>query len=124
MEKGYRDLIVYQRAYALAMKVFEVSKRFPSEERFGLTNQLRRSSRAVVANIAEGYRRASHIRSMPMRFEDADAEAGETQVWIDLAADCGYLARDVDEELRTGYEEIGRMLGRILIDPSRFRPNR
>jgi four helix bundle protein len=119
---GYRSLIVFQRAYALAQHVFELTRTFPIEERFALTNQIRRSSRSVAANIVEGYRRARHTKSLLIRFEEANAEASETQVWIDFARDCGYLSKIAAESLQNGYEEVGKMLGQILLDPSRFRP--
>jgi four helix bundle protein len=122
MGKGHRDLKVFQRAYSLALQIFEVSKTFPKEERFALTDQLRRSSRSVAANIAEGYRRGRHPHMFKLRLVDADAETTETQVWLDFARDCGYLSRDRAEELLKGYEEIDRMLGGILADQSRFGP--
>ncbi len=122
MKRGHRDLLVFQRAFGLAQEIFEASKAFPREERYSLTDQIRRSSRSVAANIAEAYRRGRHRRVLMTRFVDADAEATETQVWLDFAADCGYLPRNRADQLLTGYEEIGRMLGAILSNPSRFSP--
>jgi four helix bundle protein len=122
MGRGHRDLRVFQRAYSLALEIFELSKRFPKEERFALIDQIRRSSRSVATNIAEGYRRGRHPHMLKLRLVDADAEATETQVWLDFARDCGYVSRDRAEELLRGYEEIGRMLGGILADQSRFGP--
>ena len=119
---GYRDLFVFRRAYALAIEIFKLSKSFPHEERFALTDQLRRSSRSVAANIAEGFRRAAYSRAFAQRITDADAEATETQVWIDFAADCGYLTTHKADELRLGYEEVGKILGTVLKDPGRYKP--
>ena len=121
---GHRDLRVFRRAYALAQEIFELSKAFPREERFALTDQLRRSSRSVAANIAEGFRRARYPRLLAQRLTDADAEATETQVWIDFATDCGYMTRDRSDALRRGYEEIGRILGSVLTDPARYAPKK
>ena len=121
MIKGHRGLQVFQRAYGLAMEVYQISKAFPKDERFALTDQVRRSSRSVAANIAEGYRRHRYPNMLLARFTDADAEATETQVWIAFARDCGHLPADKAESLLIGYEEVGRMIGRILTDPSRFR---
>jgi four helix bundle protein len=121
---GHRDLRVFRRAYALAQEIFELSRGLPREERFALTDQIRRSSRSVAANIAEAFRRARYPRLLAQRLTDADAEATETQVWIDFATDCGYVARERSDELRRGYEEIGRILGSVLSDPARYVPKR
>jgi four helix bundle protein len=119
---GHRDLKVFQRGYSLAQKIFEMSKTFPKEERYSLTDQIRRSSRSVAANIAEAFRKARYPNLFLSRMADADAEATETQVWVDFARDCGYLSKEQSKELLSGYEEVGRMLGKILSDPSAFRP--
>ena len=120
MMRGFRDLKVYQRAYRLAMEVFEESKRFPKEERYSLTDQIRRSSRGVAANIAEGFRKRQYPRMFSSRLADADAEATETQVWLDFAHDCGYMARERCDALTAGYEEVGRMLGSMMRTPEKF----
>jgi four helix bundle protein len=120
MLHGHRDLKVYQLAYQLAMKIFEESKGFPREERYSLTDQVRRSSRSVAANIAEAYRRRRYPAMFVSRIVDADAEATETQVWIDFAYDCGYLSKKSHDELCRSYEEVGKMLGSILATPERF----
>jgi four helix bundle protein len=119
--RGHRDLKVFQRAYSLAQEIFEASKTFPKEERYALTDQIRRSSRSVAANIAEAFRKARYPNLFLTRITDADAEGTETQVWLDFARDCGYLSKERSEELLRGYEEVGRMLGKILVDPSGFR---
>jgi four helix bundle protein len=120
MLRGHRDLKVYQSAYKLAMKIFEESKRFPREERYSLTDQIRRSSRSVAANIAESYRRRRYPAMFVSRIADADAEATETQVWIDFAHDCGYLTVKSRDELSRAYQEIGKMIGSILLRPEKF----
>src|SRR5690606_31125937 len=119
-KKGFRDLKVYRMAYATAMEIFEVSKKFPSEERYSRIDQMRRSSRSVAANIAEGYRKRFYPKLFILKMTDADGEATETQVWLDMAHDCGYLCTQQRDELRAKYEVIGRMLGGMIAHPERF----
>ncbi len=83
--RGFRDLKVYQLSYRLAMEIFELSKSFPKEERYALTDQIRRSSRSVAANIAEGYRKRQYPKLFVLKMVNADGEAAETQVWLDTA---------------------------------------
>ncbi len=90
--EGHKQLRVYQAAYKLAMEIFNESKLFPKEERYSLTDQIRRSSRSVVANIAEGFRKRRYPNMFISKLADADSEATETQVWLDFARDCGYLS--------------------------------
>ena len=120
--RGHRDLKVYQLAYRLAMRVFRESKTFPAEERYSLTSQIRRSSRSVAANIAEGFRKRQYPNMFVSKLADADAEATETQVWLDFALDCGYLSPVSRDELVAGYEEIGRVLNGMIERPARFAP--
>lgn len=111
---------MYQLAYRLAMEIFHESKQFPSEERYSLIDQIRRSSRSVAANIAEGYRKRQYPNMFVSKLADADGETTETQVWLDFAADCGYLVKERGRQLLRGYEEVGRMLGGMLLHPERF----
>jgi four helix bundle protein len=120
--QGFRDLKVYQLAYKLAMEIFEETKLFPKEERYSLTDQIRRSSRSVVANIAEGYRKRQYPNMLASKFADADAEATETQVWLDLARDCGYMRSERRDQLIKQYEQVGKMLGSIIASPEKFAP--
>lgn len=120
MTSGHKGLKVYQMAYRLAMEIFEESKKFPKDERYSLIDQLRRSSRSVAANIAEGYRKRRYPAMFVNRLADADAEATETQVWLDFARDCGYLSGDRRDQLITAYEEVGRMLGSMIAAPGKF----
>lgn len=117
---GFRDLKVYQLAYRLAMEIFEESKRFPVEERYSLTDQIRRASRGVATNIAEGYRKRRYPKMFVSKVADADGEAAETQVWLDFARDCEYLSRERHSQLTAGYEEVGRMLGGMIDHPESF----
>ena len=118
--RGYKDLKVYQLAYQLAMDVFNASKTFPREERYALIDQVRRSSRSVAANIAEGYRKRQYPKMFASKLADADAEATETQVWLDFALDCGYLPKERYVELKKHYQDVGRMLGRMMVTPEKF----
>jgi len=120
--EGHKDLKVYQLAYKLAMEIFQISKRFPVEERYSLTDQIRRSSRSVAANIAEGYRKRQYPNAFSNKMSDSDAEATETQVWLDFSRDCGYISAQDSERLIQGYKEVGRMLGTMITNPSRFVP--
>jgi four helix bundle protein len=119
---GFRDLKVYQKAYKLAMEIFNLTKNFPFEERFSLTDQIRRSSRSVPANIAEGYRKRQYPNAFSNKMSDSDAEATETQVWLDFSRDCGYISKEECERLRLEYEEVGRMLGNMIAHPEKFTP--
>ena len=118
--RGFRDLKVYQMAYSLAMEIFQLSKSFPSEEKYSLTDQIRRASRSVAANIAEGYRKRQYTKMFASKMADADGEATETQVWLDFACDCGYVKRQRQENFTRRYEEVGRMLGGMISHPEKF----
>ena len=117
---GFRDLKVYQLAFQLAMEIYEETKKFPVDEKYSLTDQLRRSSRSVPSNIAEGYRKRRYPKSFVNKMSDADGEATETQVWIDFANACGYMSEARQLDLRKAYEEVGRMLGGMINHPERF----
>jgi four helix bundle protein len=122
--KGYRDLKVYQLAYKLAMEIFNESKSFPKEEKYSLTDQIRRSSRSVAANIAEGFRKRQYPKMFLSKLADADGEATETQIWLDFARDCEYLSPEQHAELLKGYEEVGKMLGAMMSMPEKFMPRK
>jgi len=121
--RGHRDLKVYQLAYSLAMHIFRESRTFPQEERYSLTSQIRRSSRSVAANIAEGFRKRQYPSMFVSKLADSDAEAAETQVWLDFARDCGYMSTEHHTELIARYEEVGRMLHAMIDHPERFVPS-
>jgi four helix bundle protein len=119
---GFKELRVYQLAFTTAMEIFRCSRSFPNEERYSLTSQIRRSSRSVAANIAEGYRKRQYPAMFSSKLADADAEATETTVWLDFARDCGYLGPEVHHQLRKACEEIGRMLHTMINNPGKFAP--
>jgi four helix bundle protein len=121
--RGHRDLKVFQLAYRLAMEIFHLSKRFPREEVYSLTDQIRRSSRSVAANLAEGFRKQRYPNMLVNKLTDCDGEATETQVWLDFALECGYLSNENHDQLTDGYEEVGRMLSGMMANPRRFAPS-
>jgi four helix bundle protein len=118
--RGYRDLKVFQLSYQLALEVFEVTKSFPKEERYSLTDQVRRSSRSVPANIVEAWYRRRYPNSFISKLIDSAAEAGETGIWIDFAADHGYLLKDRRVYLHEKYDEINKMLNSMINQPEKF----
>lgn len=120
--RGFKDLEVYQLAYKLAMQIFDVSKTFPKEEKYSLTDQIRRASRSVCSNIAEGYRKRIYPNHFKSKMSDADAETSETMVWLDFARDCKYISKDIHSLLYSRYERVGKMLGNMIKNPKKFLP--
>ena len=120
MAGSFKDLIVYQKAFEQAMRIFEVTKGFPKIEQFSLTDQFRRSSRSVCANLAESWRKRRYVAHFVSKLTDADAEASETTVWLDFSLECGYIDDQVHKELSAQYDEIGRMLGSMIASPEKF----
>jgi four helix bundle protein len=105
-------------------EIFNLSKTFPREEVYSLTDQIRRSSRSVAVNIAEGFRKRQYPKSFVNKLSDSDGEATETQVWLDIALDSGYILRTDHDRIVSRYEEVGRMLGSMIAHPEKFRPLR
>lgn len=122
MSGSFKDLNVYKLAYKLAMEIFEITKIFPKEEKYSLTDQIRRSSRSVCANIAEAYRKRIYPKHFVSKITDADGEASETLVWIDFSLDCKYIDIEKATQLKVKYEEVGRMLGAMGNNPDKFYP--
>ncbi|MBM4429701.1 MAG: four helix bundle protein [Chloroflexi bacterium] len=118
--KSAKDLIVYQKAYQLAMAVFEVSKQFPMEERFALTSQIRRSSRSVCLNLREAWAKRRYEAHFVSKLTDCDGENSETDSSLDFAKDCGYITSDPHTELTALCAEIGKMLGSMINNPTPF----
>jgi len=99
-----------ERAFAVAMEIFRLSKAFPKEEQYSLTDQVRRSSRSVAANISEGWRKRRYAASFVSKLNDSEGEAGETQTWLQFAVECGYLDREATRKLYADYDSIIGML--------------
>lgn len=119
--RHFRELQAYQLAMEAAMQLFEVSKNFPAEEKYSLTDQVRRSSRSVCANMAEAWRKRRYLNAFVSKLSDADAEAAETQVWIELALKCGYLSQSQAEDLDVQYENIQGKIIKMLRDPEKWK---
>jgi len=104
-------------AFALAMRIFQETKSFPIEERYSLTDQIRRSSRSVCTNLAEAWRKRRYEASFVSKLSDAEAEAAESQVWTDFAIQCGYLKIEVGKELSDAYDKILGKVVSLINDP-------
>ena len=116
--KTHEDLEVYQLAFSAAMRLFEVSKQFPVEERYSLTDQIRRSSRSVCANLAEAWRKRRYEAAFVAKLNDCEAEAAETQVWLKFAVKCNYLDREKGRELYGLYNRVLGGLVSMINNPS------
>lgn len=123
MKQSFKDLIVYKKAFDLAMKIFDCSKSFPKEETYSLTDQIRRSSRSVCASIAEAYRKRRYEAHFISKTSDADMENSETQVWLQFALECNYLSRIIFDELMNLSEEIGKLLNHMIENPKSYLKN-
>jgi len=148
--KMYKQLTAYKKAFELAMKIFEITKSFPKEERYSLTDQIRRSSRSVCANFAEGYRKRLYPKHFISKLSDADMEnselsqstclnysvneigvfyltpknikeTGKTQVWLDFTLACEYITKEIKEELHNKSEEVGKHLGYMIQNSEKFK---
>jgi len=112
--ENHTDLQIYQKAFDAAMRIFELSKSFPKEETYSLTDQMRRSSHSVCANLAEGWRKRRYEAMFISKLADAEGEAAETQVWLEFAVKCMYLKREEAASLYAVYREvIGTLVGMI-----------
>jgi four helix bundle protein len=117
---SFKKLVAYQKSRTLALTVFQVSKSFPREEMFSLTDQLRRSSRAIGANIAESWAKRNYEKHFISKLTDADAEQLETQHWLEIAHDCGYINDQKARALLTQTEEVGRLIGSMISNAHTF----
>lgn len=117
---SYKELHVYQNAMQAAMEIFELTKRFPREEKYSLVDQIRRSSRSVCANIAEAWRKRRYKAAFISKLSDSETEACETQVWIEIARRCGYLDVTVEEKLDGEYNQIIGQLVRMIEEPEKW----
>jgi four helix bundle protein len=116
----FRDLLAYKKSFALAMKIFETTKTFPSEEKYSLTDQIRRSSRSVPVTIAESYRKRIYPKHFYSKLTDSDSENSETQVWLDFALACKYISLEIYNDLTSDGIEIGKLINYMLLNPEKF----
>ena len=121
MPTGFRNLIVYKKAFDLAMDIFNVSKSFPKEEIYSLTSQIRRSSRSVCSNIGEGYRKRQYEAHFVSKISDSDMENTETQVWLDFSLSCNFISKEVFDDFNNRSEEIGRLLNHMIHNPTKYK---
>ena len=121
MATGFRNLIVYKKAFSLAMDIFKTIESFPDREKYGLSSQIRNSSRSVCSNIGEGYRKRRYPAHFVSKVSDADMENTETQVWLDFALACKYIDDKTFAEFQTRSEEIGKLLNSMLENPDKYK---
>ena len=116
----FRDLIVYKKAFELAMEVFEMTKNFPKEEKYSLIDQIRRSSRSICSCIAEAYRKRRYVAHFISKISDSDMENSETQVWLDFSVACNYINMETYKEKLGKSDEIGRLLNDMITNPGKY----
>ncbi len=115
-----RTLLAYKKSFELAMEIFQVSKKFPAEEKYSLTDQIRRASRSVCANISESYKRRRYKDYFISKLNDAETENAETQVWLDFAIACNYLSNEQYILLTKKNEEVGKLIWYMINNTEKF----
>jgi four helix bundle protein len=118
--KTHRELRVFQLSFETGMEVFKLTRTFPKEETYSLTDQIRRSSRSVSGNIAESFRKRRYPKSFISKLSDSEGEAAETQVWLDYALACGYIQKEVHDILNDKYDHIIGMLVNMINKPQNW----
>ena len=116
----FQDLLAYKKGFDLAMKILDVSKSFPKEETYSLTDQIRRSSRSVCANMAEAYRKRLYPKHFISKLTDCDAENSETQTWLEFSLACKYISQEQFNELTDQSLEIGKLINYMIRNPEKF----
>lgn len=117
---GFRKLLAYKKGFELAMEIFEISKSFPKEEIYSLTDQIRRSSRSVCINIAESYRKRIYPKHFVSKLSDADSENTETLGWLEFTFACNYINLEIKEKLESKSSEIGKLINYMMNNPDKF----
>lgn len=116
----FKELLAFQKSFQLAMDIFHLSKSFPKEEKYSLTDQIRRSSRSVSTNIAEAYRKRGYINHFISKLTDSDAENSETNVWLEFSLKCEYIDFETYNDLNNKTIEIGRLINFMINNPDKF----
>ncbi|MGB1308343.1 MAG: four helix bundle protein [Oceanihabitans sp.] len=116
----FKKLIAYEKAFNLAMPIFEISKSFPKEETYSLTDQMRRSSRSVNANLSEAYRKRRYPKHFISKLTDADGENSETNTWLDFALACKYISKEQHKGLSNQGIEVGKLINYMINNPGKF----
>jgi four helix bundle protein len=117
---NFKELLAYKKSFQLAMEIFEISKSFPSEEKYSLTDQIRRSSRSVSANISESYRKRRYVNHFISKLIDSDAENSETNVWLEFSLQCNYINKETYDNLNNKSLEIGKLINYMINNPNKF----
>ena len=117
---SYKELRVYKAAMDAAMRIFEISKRFPKEERYSLTDQIRRASRSVCSNIGESWRKRRYRAAFISKLSDSETEAEETRVWLEISWRCGYLSKSEADDLDFIYDRILAQLVTMIDRPEQW----
>jgi four helix bundle protein len=117
---SFKELIVYQKAYKLAMEIFMISKDFPKEEKYSLTDQIRRSSRSITSNIAEAWAKKRYPKSFVSKLTDSLGEEYETEVWLDYSRDCEYIQNETHDRILNEYDEVRKMLISMINNPEKW----
>jgi len=117
---AFKDLLAFKKSFVLAMKIFEISKKFPKEETYSLTDQIRRSSRSVTVNISEAYRKRLYPKHFISKLTDSDAENSETQTWLMFAEECKYIDKAMLDKLVTDSNEVGKLINYMINNPGKF----
>lgn len=118
--RSYRDLRVYESSMNSAMKIFEITKNFPVEEKYSMVDQMRRSSRSVCANLAEAWRKRRYPAHFVSKLSDSESEAEETRVWLEFAFRCSYISEETFNELDTSYDLIIGQLVKMISEPQKW----
>lgn len=116
----FKDLLAYQKAFSLAMEIKNITDSFPKDEKYSLTDQIRRSSRSVCANMAEAYRKRRYVNHFISKLTDCDSENSETTVWLDFALECNYLSITIHQDLILKSKEIGKLINYMINNPDKF----
>jgi len=116
----FKELLAFQKSFQLAMDIFKLSKLFPAEEKYSLTDQIRRSSRSVSTNIAEAYRKRRYPNHFVSKLTDSDAENSETNVWLEFSLKCEYINIETYNDLNNKTVEIGRLINYMINNPGKF----
>ena len=116
----YRKLLAYEKGFSLAMEIYDLTKSFPPEEKYSLTDQVRRSSRSVCTNIVEAYKRRRYKDYFISKLNDSETENAETQVWLDFALACNYISSEKYQELTTKNDEVGKLIWYMINNPDKF----
>ena len=118
--RTHKDLQIYQSAFQVALEIYQISKSFPPEEKYSLTDQIRRSSRSVCSNTAEAFRKKRYPKSFIAKLSDSEGEAAETQVWLDYALNCKYIDKKKHTGLNEKYDHIVAMLVKMSLNPDNW----